>query len=439
MQTVSYGVKINNLTKCLEPTIKVYRDAVKYLINISLLHYDDYKDLSAQDAMRVIENVVHGTAHREAKYPAFDQKFYKMPSYLRRNAIVTANAKVDSYKKLVEIWKAANCSGKKPRLNSNQDVLPCFYRDNMFVETEAGFAIKVYRNNDWVWQQISLRKTDLDYIHKNCCCLKESAPVLCKLNHGYELRFAYKLPKSQQKFCKDIDVHTVVGVDLGINSDAVCSVVNIDGTVTGQKFIDNPVEKDRLYTTLNRIKKCQSRGNRHNRRLWRTADNYNEAITIKTAVGIVRYAVSVSAEVIVFENLSNLRGKSHGTNKQKVGIWRKKDIQHRTEALAKRYGIRVSYICPYGTSQLAYNGSGKVNRGRDAGYSTNALCRFSDGKQYNCDLSASRNIAARFLLRCKEKSMSATAWLLAQAKVPELRTRTKSTLATLINLSAVAA
>lgn len=439
MAVVSYGVKLNNLTQCLNPTIKVFRDAVRYLINISLLHYEDIKDLSPNIAMNFIEALVHSTSNRMAKYPAFDKVFYKMPSYIRRNAITVANAKVDGYKKLVALWEANGCAGKKPHINYNQDVMPCFYRKNMFIETSNGFAIKVYHHNDWVWLPATLRKTDLDYIHKNCRNLKESAPVLNKVNRGYELRFMYTLPKSTKTFTKDKDIKTAVGVDLGLNTDAVCSVVTTEGTVMGQKFINNPVEKDRLYTTLNRIKKCQANGNSHPYRLWRFADYYNKAISIKTAVAIVDYAKSVNADVIVFENLSNLRGKAHGKSKQKIGLWRKQDIQHRVEEMATRIGIRVSFVCAYNTSRLAFDGSSEVTRGTKATYHTNSLCRFANGKQYNCDLSASKNIAARFIIRCKQKSMSATAWLQAQAKVPELCTRTKCTLATLINLSAVAA
>ena len=56
------------------------------------------------------------------------------------------------------------------------------------------------------------------------------------------------------KFKKDKEVETVIGVDLGINTDAVCSVVHKDGTVTGQRFINHPVEKDRMYGLLNVIK-----------------------------------------------------------------------------------------------------------------------------------------------------------------------------------------
>ena len=77
---------------------------------------------------------------------------------------------------------------------------------------------------------------------------------------------------------------------------------------------------------------------------------------------IVRFAMESKASVIVFEHL-DMKKKKRG-NKQKLSLWRKRDIQHRVEALAARNGIRVSYICAVNTSRLAFDGSGKVLRGK---------------------------------------------------------------------------
>lgn len=118
-------------------------------------------------------------------------------------------------------------------------------------------------------------------------------------------------------------------------------------------------------------------------------------------------------------------------------MWRKRDIQKRVTEMAKRHGIRVSYICARNTSRLAYDGSGKVLRGKDAGFATYELCRFKSGKIYNCDLSAAKNIAARYFIRVILKSVSAKELLLLQAKVPDVSRRTSCTLATLINLDTV--
>lgn len=182
---------------------------------------------------------------------------------------------------------------------------------------------------------------------------------------------------------------TVIGVDLGLNTDTVCSVVHNDGTVTGCEFIDHPVEKDRLYTLLRKIRQCQSQGSRHMNRLWSYANNYNTAIAKDTARRIVAYAVAQNAQVIVFENLTGIKSKKGASKAQKMTLWRKRDIQHRVEEMAARYGIRVSYICAWNTSLLAFDVSGKVKRGKDCGYHTNAICKFQSGKIYNADLSTS--------------------------------------------------
>ena len=84
---------------------------------------------------------------------------------------------------------------------------------------------------------------------------KASAPTLEKRHHKYFLRFSYteeviltKTPIKEQIICS---------VDLGINTDAVCTIMRADGTVLGRKFIDHPSEKDRMYRTLGRIRRFQ--------------------------------------------------------------------------------------------------------------------------------------------------------------------------------------
>lgn len=433
---ISYSVQIKDSLHCFDETVKVYRAAVRYLIDITFIHYDEIKDLPPNKAQRYMEILVHSTAGCPARYPKFDRLFYKFPSYLRRSAITTVIGKVSSYLSMVKNWEKDGRKGKRPHMNFNQNMMPCFYQDNMFVEKDGVFKIKVYHKRDWIWMPIVLRKTDLDYIRKNCSGLKEHAPVLKKRHGGYSLCFGYD-HKSEKRFIKDKDVSTVIGVDLGLNSDAVCSVVRRDGIVTGYAFIDHPVEKDRFYTLLHKIRKCQSQGSRHMNRLWVYADNYNTAIVTDTARRIVEYAVAQNAQVIVFENLTGIKPKKGASKAQKMTLWRKRDIQHRVEEMAARSGIRTSYICAWNTSQLAFDGSGKVKRGKDCGYHTNAVCEFQNGKIYNADLSASKNIAARYFTRVITKTLSASERLSCSAKVPELGTRTKHTLSTLISLAAV--
>lgn len=82
--------------------------------------------------------------------------------------------------------------------------------------------------------------------------------------------------------------------------------------------------------------------------------------------------------------------------KARLHHWRAMDVQRRVETKAHQDGMRFSKICAWNTSKLAFDGSGTVSRGIHGNYS---VCRFTYGKIYNCDLSASYNIGARFFLR----------------------------------------
>ena len=440
MVAVSYGITIKHCNHVFDKTIEIYRAAVSYLTDIALLHYDHLLSINVTEhgtaqqlRQRYIESLVHTVKNHAAMYDSFDRTFYKFPSYLRRDAINTAIGKVFAYRSAVKNWEDSGCKGRKPFLNRTQDVMPCLYRGNTFIQNGSFAMIKVYNGHDWIWINAALRETDLNYIKRHVSDWKESAPVLTRRYHKYELRFTYtKSGKEFTRFVKDKAVDTVIGVDLGINTDAVCSIIHSDGTVTGEKFISSPVEKDRMDGLLNTIKKAQQHGSYKNHRLWRFVNNYNTAIAKKTASAIVSFAVQSNAQVIVFEYLK-MTGKRHGSKKQHLSLWRKREIQHRTEEMASRYGIRVTYICAVNTSRLAYDGSGKVCRGTDAGFTTEKLCRFQNGKVYSCDLSASKNIGARYFIRVLLKSIPEKVLLSVKAKVPALDRRTHCTLATLIN------
>ena len=154
----------------------------------------------------------------------------------------------------------------------------------------------------------------------------------------------------------------------------------------------------------------------------------------------------------VFEYLDTKHKKS-GTRKQRLQLWNHQYIQNLVTHKAHLLGIRISRICAKNTSRLAFDGSRLVLRGKDAGFNTYELCKFQSGKVYNCDLSASYNIGARYFIREIEKlytpekselnseviktdnseSADEKISLLSemQAKVSEFQKRTQNTLKTL--------
>ena len=134
--------------------------------------------------------------------------------------------------------------------------------------------------------------------------------------------------------------------------------------------------------------------------------------------------------MIVFEYLE-MKGKLSGKKKQKLQMWRKRDIQKRCGQQAHRKEIRISRICAWNTSRLAFDGSGEIARDiRD-----HRLCTFQTGKRYNCDLSASYNIGARYFIREILKPLPATERSLLEAKVPAVKRRTSCVYADLRELN----
>ena len=68
---------------------------------------------------------------------------------------------------------------------------------------------------------------------------------------------------------------------------------------------------------------------------------------------IVRYAEENHADVIVFRVSGDAGEDYPGKKKQKLHLWRKRDIQKRCGHQAHRKGMRVSRICAWNTSRLA--------------------------------------------------------------------------------------
>ena len=343
-----------------------------------------------------------------------------MPSYLRRAAIRHALGSVSSYKTRMDLWTKSGEKTGMPKLVYENHAMPVFYRGVMYREGAEGKEeayLKLYDGHDWKWFCVRLNHTDKEYLRKNWSGKKASAPILEKRHHKYFLRFSYteeitltKTPVKEQVICS---------VDLGINNDAVSTFMRADGTVLGRRFINHPSEKDWMYRTLGRIRKFQrEHGSAQSRGRWAYTKRLNIELGKKIAGAIIRYAEENHADVIVFEYLE-MQGKISGKKKQKLHLWRKRDIQKRCEHQAHRKRMRVSRVCAWDTSRLAYDGSGRVSRDPK----NHSLCVFQTGKRYNCDLSASYNIGARYFIRELLKPLPATERSLLEAKVPSVKRR----------------
>ena len=429
----TYSVKIKNYSHIFKETVNVYRRAVDYLIAVCIDNWDAITACIGRKKLLYIESLTHATKGNPNPVYDFDVCFYKMPCYLRRAAISEAIGKASSYLSNLANW-TSNPVGKQPSYPKAGYAFPSMYRDNMYKQTGDYTALlKVYVRNTWDWINIELRKTDVDYITKHCKGRKQCAPTLQKRGKEWFLDF----PFEENVKLGDTPVYeqTIVAVDLGINTAATISVMRSDGTILGRCFCKLPEETDHLAHSINRIKKAQQHGNYKTPRLWAKAKGINHDIAVKTANYIMSIAVSYNANVIVFEHLEK-NGKIRGSKKQKLKLWRSQEVQSIVANKAHRLGMRISHICAWGTSRLAFDGSGYVLRGRNGGFDTYELCKFQNGKTYNCDLSASYNIGARYFIREILKSLDESSRLRIEAKVPQCSKRSTGTFSTLVNLNA---
>lgn len=165
--------------------------------------------------------------------------------------------------------------------------------------------------------------------------------------------------------------------------------------------------------------------------IYRTITSANRQIAIDTAKAIMDTAVAYDVDCIVFEYL-DLSGKKGGRKyRERIHMWRARDVQSRVELQAHRMGMRISRVCAWGTSKYAFDGSGITSRHSVYHYEHGtrkynySVCKFQNGKIYNCDLNASYNIGARFFLREYEK-------LDGCPKLPPVPMRTLDTFLTLL-------
>jgi len=436
-------LKILSHTKSLEPTITIYNKALSFYISVVQKEWDNIKDLDSKMQLRYLEKITHRTKqHPNVKYD-FDKEFYKFPSYLRRACVMEAVGYYSSYNTNYKKWlierekalqKGKRFYKKPPTLNLKPNSFPVLYKKEMFVKLSQGKAkIKAYIDNDWKWIDIEFSTKNLySSRHYRFFGYEEKNPTLVRKGKKYFLHIPYitnvKLKSTP------IDEQIAVGVDLGLTNSAVVSAITSSGTVIGRKFINQPIEKDRLQKALDRLSKAKRQsGLIKAPNYWRRIDNLQHAIAQKTVDEIIRFALKHNASVIVFERLGKMKLPKgfYGAKRlrAKLQYWAKRKIQALTIRKAHEYGLHVRFINPKGTSKYAFDGSGEVKRN-----SKKDICKFPSGKIYHADLNASYNIGARYFIDSILKPLPEMVRLQVKAKVPLLAERTTHTLASLIRL-----
>ena len=440
-------VELNNFTagtrRVMDATVSKYREACDEILVAVLEHWDEIQKLSSsKDQLTFVERLIHTTKNNKATYPLFDKKLNKFPSYYRRAAIHFVLGAYSSYKSNLATYEKrrheAISNGKRfrekaPKLESMR-TFPVLYRKESFKMLEDGsYEIKVFIRNTWDWIKVSSPNRDKKDLAECAAKGKLLNPSLVFAYGKYNLDF----PIQYQCNLKELPVlehRRVLAVDMGVNCDAVCSVMRGDGTIESRHFINLGSEKDSLDRLINRTRKLRrtSGVGQELSYIWTKIEGVKENHAKQLASRIAKLAVAEDVDVVVFENLGKM--KPRGSKKERIHHWCKKTMQQLVFGMLHRNGIRYALVNPKNTSHLAFDGSGAVVRDRD----NFSLCTFSTGKRYNCDLSASYNIGARYYIREFFKSLSESEELQIQAKVLDSVKRTNCTLATYKQLLSVA-
>lgn len=135
----TYSVKIKHYNRIFRETVTLYRNSVDFLIKVCLDEWDTIANISQnQLRQQYVEHLCHQTKKNPSvKYPTFDRRFYKFPSYLRRSAINEAIGKVSSYQSNLANWDAADpdSCGNKPSLPRAGYILSVHVQDS-YVRTD---------------------------------------------------------------------------------------------------------------------------------------------------------------------------------------------------------------------------------------------------------------------------------------------------------------
>ena len=407
MSVVSYNVEVinntNKLRHIVANTLALYNSALNYVCDVVLKHYDEINKLNNLEGRMYLEHLIHNTKNNIAKYD-FDSIYYKLPCYLLRDIESKAIVHIFSYKSNLDNYKKERynkiSNGKKfkkrePSL-SKCNLLPSFYKGNMYkMISDNKIALKIYEDNDWKYEEFKLKKNDLKYINK--INGKRYNPEIKIIGKKIYIKFTFEIEDLKLQD-KELNKRIICGVDLGVNNDATISIMNYEGTILGRHFI-NTNNKDLMNHLLNKKRKIQRNSGNYkylrNLHINNKINSINENIVNHTVNQIIKICLSYGVDVIVFENLRHKFKRAKRSFRARLHRWRKIAIYNKAYEMAHRNGIRVSTVNPNGTSRYAYDGSGEVERDND-NYS---ICKFVSGKIYNCDLSASYNIAARYYIR----------------------------------------
>ena len=210
-------------------------------------HWGELKEYAhTKQRMTYAERLVHSTSKNTAHYN-FDEEFPKFPAYLRRSALNQALGIVSTYHSKFAKWEEEP-RGQSPKLSLTHYAHPAYYKGNMFKNFDPvaqTIELKVFKNNDWVFETYKLKTSDCTYYQKYLAGKKQNVPIIQKKGRRFYATFSYE---EEVQLIPEKSINKICAIDLGLNTDATCSIMDKDGTVYARKFISFSEEHDQLTT-----------------------------------------------------------------------------------------------------------------------------------------------------------------------------------------------
>src|SRR3989338_4618968 len=147
--------------RMLQETVAMYRAYVHALIGVVWTHHHEI--VHAKSSCAAVERLIHATSqHPSPRYPFFDRRFPKFPSYYRRAAIEAAFGQVSSFATRYALWQSGQRgrrTAKPPTRPHEHGLNPPLYRGQCvkFDDMVSIASIKVWNGTDWTWTDVPIR------------------------------------------------------------------------------------------------------------------------------------------------------------------------------------------------------------------------------------------------------------------------------------------
>lgn len=278
---------------------------------------------------------------------------------------VVSNAKYDAKKFTKQVLETRQYPKEKAGQN------PLLRKQDIDIDLEEKRAEVIYKPYSRISFDIYPSRKQIEEAGREGVKIK-GARLVKEDKFELHLTLEKEVKTTRWKDCK-----AFVGVDIGINYLAVCSVFD------GEKFGNPKFFKGGGW-------KHRSRKEKNSNKSYK---NWKENKLHKVSKGIVGYAKQFKKPVIVLERFNNFNqtNTKNEWNNYLLNTWARSKLQGFIEYKANWEGIPVFYVNPYNTSKICHYCGSKGQR--DGIKFKCANCE----REYNADSNAAMNIAKKAL------------------------------------------